>query len=240
MDTNKNTASPSDDIVRWRRAFEYATVRPLCTFDLLEFSEMWLSGEISKINPDLKLDESSLEKMKSFVKTGAMQPGLDTTVRDLLGVRYGHLDTLSCSFCQLERPVCDFTRDKSRKRGYHRYCKFCLKKKRQLASKTDANRIRKIRQKNKEYAIKQLGGKCARCGYDEFVEALDFHHINPRKKSKNVSSLLGKIDTSALYQEIRKCILLCGNCHSGLHSGRWSLSHDGKIISYSTTEAIET
>ena len=44
---------------------------------------------------------------------------------------------------------------------------------------------------------------CSKCGYDNYIGALDFHHLDPATKS-------GKVTT---VEEARKCVLLCANCH---------------------------
>lgn len=66
-------------------------------------------------------------------------------------------------------------------------------------------------------AVNYLGGKCAICGYDSCVEALEFHHINPEEKEFAIS---GKFNISweKLKHELDKCQLLCANCHRELHS----------------------
>ena len=38
----------------------------------------------------------------------------------------------------------------------------------------------------KKRLVELLGGRCARCGYDKSVYALDFHHIDPATKLFNV------------------------------------------------------
>lgn len=66
-------------------------------------------------------------------------------------------------------------------------------------------------------AVNYLGGKCAICGYDNCIEALEFHHINPEEKEFAIS---GKFNISweKLKHELDKCQLLCANCHRELHS----------------------
>ena len=66
------------------------------------------------------------------------------------------------------------------------------------------------------------GGKCIRCGYDKCLKALEFHHINPKKKDFTISN-----DHFRLFdaiEESKKCILICSNCHKEFHDGQWELS----------------
>lgn len=52
---------------------------------------------------------------------------------------------------------------------------------------------------------------CRRCGYDEFSEGVDIHHIDENRNNNDKSNL----------------IALCSNCHRGLHAGRWKLEDLG-------------
>ena len=51
------------------------------------------------------------------------------------------------------------------------------------------------------------------CGYDKAPEALDFDHIDPALKSKNVGQLISSGSITNIFIEIRKCRILCANCH---------------------------
>ena len=64
--------------------------------------------------------------------------------------------------------------------------------------------------------VKSMYG-CSRCGYNEHPSALDFH--NPgRDDHTRVSSLLSA-SMSRIKDEIRKCVVLCANCHRIEHHG---------------------
>jgi len=67
--------------------------------------------------------------------------------------------------------------------------------------------------------IKEKGGKCKICGYDKNIAALEFHHIDPSKKSFQLDSRhLSNTTTEKLIEEANKCILVCANCHRELHN----------------------
>lgn len=68
----------------------------------------------------------------------------------------------------------------------------------------------------KQMLIKLAGGKCSRCGYDKCMRALEFHHKNPEEKDFGISKCLTK-SISFLKEEIKKCDLLCSNCHAEVH-----------------------
>ena len=42
---------------------------------------------------------------------------------------------------------------------------------------------------------------------------MDFHHINPEDKEYSVSDLISNKMFTKAYKEIKKCIVLCANCH---------------------------
>jgi 5-methylcytosine-specific restriction endonuclease McrA len=66
--------------------------------------------------------------------------------------------------------------------------------------------------------VNSLGGKCCICGYDKSLSALEFHHINPLEKSIQLDLRhLSNNSLSVLENELKKCILLCSNCHREIH-----------------------
>ena len=54
---------------------------------------------------------------------------------------------------------------------------------------------------------------CQTCGYNENPVALDFDHTNPKEKKFNISHRLDRATIKSLFNEIRKCVVLCANCH---------------------------
>lgn len=63
-----------------------------------------------------------------------------------------------------------------------------------------------------EYA----GGKCLLCS-EKVLPALDFHHINPQDKLKNISEFY--CWSEELVEELDKCACLCSNCHRKVTAG---------------------
>ena len=73
--------------------------------------------------------------------------------------------------------------------------------------------------RRKSKLIKVFNSKCCICGFDKWQSALEFHHVNPENKE---FGLTVNTTTKALekqLEEARKCILVCANCHRGIHSG---------------------
>lgn len=72
-----------------------------------------------------------------------------------------------------------------------------------------------------------MGGKCALCGYDKTIKALEFHHIDRNQKEFAISNSNKTLETQL--RELEKCVLLCSNCHREVHAGL----HDNVVL-YST------
>lgn len=67
--------------------------------------------------------------------------------------------------------------------------------------------------------VASMGNCCQICGYDKCNEALEFHHIDPDEKEL----AFGKVTANPkawdiIVKELRKCILLCSNCHKEVHA----------------------
>lgn len=65
-----------------------------------------------------------------------------------------------------------------------------------------------------------MGEQCAVCGYNKSRWSLHFHHLDPSKKTFNLSLFrTHTISWEKLESELRNCVLLCANCHGELHAG---------------------
>jgi len=71
-------------------------------------------------------------------------------------------------------------------------------------------------QARKRKAVELLGGKCQECGYNKNFAALDFHHLDPTKKEHNWKTLR-QCKWEVIVKELKKCVLLCKNCHMETH-----------------------
>ena len=66
--------------------------------------------------------------------------------------------------------------------------------------------------------IKNMGGGCSKCGYNKNIGALEFHHIDASQKELKLDKrTLSNVSFERIYEESKKCILLCANCHRELH-----------------------
>jgi len=58
---------------------------------------------------------------------------------------------------------------------------------------------------------------CKQCGYNRCGACLDFHHVKPGHKERRITAALWKSKSRLYRREIKKCILLCKNCHYERH-----------------------
>jgi hypothetical protein len=79
--------------------------------------------------------------------------------------------------------------------------------------------VKQFRKSRKEKAVQLLGNKCCKCGYNKCLKALQFHHIDPKKKDFEISSNSSKVSWNVIEKELKKCILVCANCHAEIHDG---------------------
>jgi hypothetical protein len=68
---------------------------------------------------------------------------------------------------------------------------------------------------------------CRKCG-DKRYYVLDFHHRNPKEKDIVISDCTRK-SLNALLKELKKCDVLCSNCHR-----EWHHLYNTTNISYDT------
>lgn len=65
-------------------------------------------------------------------------------------------------------------------------------------------------------AINLLGGECKHCGEKDW-EILTFHHINTQDKSFTLAGNWDNLDWQIIENELKKCEILCFNCHIKHH-----------------------
>ncbi len=79
--------------------------------------------------------------------------------------------------------------------------------------------VSKRRKMIRQMSIQYLGGKCCFCGYHRCSGALDFHHIDESTKKFGLSQDGMTRSWEKTQQELKKCILVCANCHREIHAG---------------------
>jgi hypothetical protein len=130
-----------------------------------------------------------------------------------------------CSNCHEKKTLEEFYKCNSRKDGRQNYCKTCLldttkrdyiKNNRKTLFTQRANERRAL---CKEYAdnIKRENG--CRCCDETEVVCLDFHHKDSEEKEHQISYLVLAKSMKKLIEEIKKCDVVCSNCHRKIHAG---------------------
>lgn len=75
-----------------------------------------------------------------------------------------------------------------------------------------------FRRRRKENLLRVCGDKCAICGYNKLKAALEFHHIDPSQKEYAIASNGTCHDLEKDLNEVKKCLLVCANCHREIHA----------------------
>ena len=79
--------------------------------------------------------------------------------------------------------------------------------------------VSKRRKKLREMSLEFSGGKCQICGYNKCTRALNFHHKDPKQKDFGLSERGLTRSWEKIEKEIKKCVLVCANCHMEIHEG---------------------
>lgn len=117
--------------------------------------------------------------------------------------KYRMKKPLLCHWCHDPIP------NELRKSGLQFCSAQCRKLKRQQTDKVYRGKIFKLFLKYKE----DLG--CYFCGYSKCGACLDFHHT--RNKKRRITAKMWYGNSEMIQKELKKCVLLCKNCHYKLH-----------------------
>ena len=101
-------------------------------------------------------------------------------------------------------------KDRQKQNEYQRQWYARNKEKAKAKVKDNKERYRK------EWREYKAGLKCIECGCNH-PAALDFHHVIKSPDNKSVNELLRKDAFKAAREEIKKCVVLCANCHRVHH-----------------------
>jgi transposase len=79
--------------------------------------------------------------------------------------------------------------------------------------------VHRRRRDVKRVLVREAGGACVLCGYNQSLAGLHFHHVDPVAKAFALSRQGVTRSLEAARAEARKCVLLCSNCHAEVESG---------------------
>lgn len=134
-----------------------------------------------------------------------------------------------CTKCLIFKNLDCFNKNKRKRDGLQTYCRDCTKESNNLsyvASKKRRYAIYKRNKKNREdnrrflSRYKSFFG-CIICKEKEPC-VIDLHHLNPDIKEGDTAKMVVQ-SRKVLKKEIKKCVLLCANCHRKVHAGKITL-----------------
>lgn len=103
-------------------------------------------------------------------------------------------------------PFKDPEERKRRQRGYS--AKFYSNNKALSQQRTkDSSRVRK-----RKWDAFKASLSCTACGV-KHPAVIDFHHVDPSTKTAAVHTFIQDGRFAAAYEEVKKCVALCANCH---------------------------
>jgi hypothetical protein len=82
-----------------------------------------------------------------------------------------------------------------------------------------AEAVSRRRRRVKALLVAEAGGRCAACGYDRHLGALEFHHADPSTKQFALGNDGITRSIAVMRAEAAKCVLLCANCHAEIEAG---------------------
>lgn len=135
----------------------------------------------------------------------------------------------TCSKCKLEKPKSEFNKNSYKKDGLQIHCRDCTKEANAFSYRNSekrrlAIRNRNVVERNKCLRIirryKSMCG-CRICNEKDPI-VLDLHHLNAEDKEYNPSST-AFLGIKKMRIEVRKCVVLCSNCHRRLHANQFCL-----------------
>lgn len=148
-----------------------------------------------------------------------------------------------CSKCQQTKNLSEFA--KKTKNKFQSICKVCHKeyasehyKKNKTIYKERAKiSNQKIMERNIKFINEQKNSKCVDCKKKYPYWVMDFDHLVPEKKEDNISTLARNgASLNRIIKEIRKCDLVCSNCHRDrTHKRR---SRFGETVDTSASKAL--
>jgi hypothetical protein len=163
--------------------------------------EKYIEEGIS-LNQISKMTLKSLTTIRYWVNKYELKSSF-VTFKDQVKTEYG--ETRFCSRCKSNVDTKNFHQRRGKENG-STYCKPCT-------TDQTLERMRKLKIQMVDYK----GGSCVRCGYNKYMGALEFHHLDPSEKDFNPSHLRKYKFDDRVKMELDKCILVCSNCHREIH-----------------------
>lgn len=127
----------------------------------------------------------------------------------------------SCKKCGETKPLSAFYPNKQCSQGVTGTCRECTADRRNQWYADNRERrqevANKANQDRKREAVEAFGDKCFDCGMTYKQCVYQFHHLDPKEKDINPSEAFKS--PRKMWEELRKCVMLCANCHMVRHYG---------------------
>jgi hypothetical protein len=105
-------------------------------------------------------------------------------------------------------------------------CANCHRARHNRSKRNSGHPTVRSRQDLKRRAVAAMGSACIACGLREPVDALEFHHLDPKTKEFGISTEGIPRRWDKIVAELQKCVLVCANCHREVHAGARTLAED--------------
>jgi len=125
-----------------------------------------------------------------------------------------------CNKCKQKKSLSEFAVNNSKKDGLGGTCKLCHNEYTRNHYKNNREQylLKNIKRRNfnKDFCnrVKSIK-KCQNCNEKRYW-VLEYHHIHNKKENISILAHQGT-SIKTLKNEIRKCIILCANCHKDMH-----------------------
>lgn len=122
----------------------------------------------------------------------------------------------TCGRCKTEKELTEFGR---RGNGHQAWCKLCRKDYDKVYFKKNSllrtKQIAAVRAKFVDWYISLKDDKpCADCQNKFHFSAMEWDHLPGHRKTSNLADLVHRGNRKAVLEEIKKCELVCANCHA--------------------------
>ena len=127
-----------------------------------------------------------------------------------------------CYKCNQTLDISCFSKNKVKKDGHSSNCKKCQKIMKDAHYQSNKEAYKKRLRKNRKQIAEDFKKyketlSCVICKENSTC-CLDFHHVDPTKKELSISEFVHRCSTLKLKEELKKCVVVCANCHRKLHS----------------------
>lgn len=133
------------------------------------------------------------------------------------------METKNCSKCNQNKPLKEFNFKIKSKNLRQSACKPCTRKEGKKHYDNNKSLVyEKTMDRRNIINVMFKQGKsrmyCVVCSESADC-CLDFHHINPKHKNVEISNMLSRgFSPNSILRELRKCLIVCSNCHRKIHS----------------------